>query len=90
MTDALELKFEEVADTPLKLKGNLLLALAQMPDEAFGWFTLAAMQGAMTGGALTQIWPDGDGGFSVESREAIEAVRCWAGAFNEAKREATK
>jgi len=47
---------------------RLLLTLATMPDEAWGWFV------AWAGGASVQ-YPDGLGSFSPESREAIQALR---------------
>lgn len=47
---------------------KLLLILASMPSEAFGW-ALSAM--AMGRG---QIWPDGLGGFRPESQAAIRAA----------------
>lgn len=60
---------------PLSPKQRIIAALDAMPDEAFGWFVLAARPSAMTQGALTQIWPDGIGGFQQASRDAITAVR---------------
>jgi len=60
---------------PDATRGQILEALATMPDEAFGWFVLAAQPSAMTQGANTQIWPDGIGGFTAESRAAITALR---------------
>lgn len=62
---------------------KLLLILASMPDEAFGWFVVWAARGA-PGGAHTQpdiigqMFPDGLGGFSAEARAAIEALRAAA------------
>lgn len=52
---------------------ELLLLLARMNDEAFAYVALAMQKSAMTGGALTQIWPDGLGGFT--DRDIIEAAR---------------
>jgi hypothetical protein len=49
-----------------------------MPDEAFGWFVMACPQSAMTKGGNAQIWPDGIGGFSHDSKVAIEEVRAAA------------
>jgi hypothetical protein len=60
---------------------RLLLALALMPDEAFSWFVLAAVPSAMLHGATAQIWPDGIGGFSDESKQAITEVRDAANAY---------
>ncbi len=51
---------------------KLLLLLASMPDEAFGWLVVSC---------LTRIWPDGLGGFQPESRESIAAVRAEAQAY---------
>lgn len=47
---------------------KLLLVLATMPDEAFGWFVIWAS------GSMAQ-YPDGLGGFKSESRESIVALR---------------
>jgi len=47
---------------------KLLLTLATMPDEAFGWFVAWANGGMMQ-------YPDGLGGFKSESRESILALR---------------
>lgn len=44
---------------------KLLSVLAEMPDEAFGWFVALAIAG----------YPEGLGGFRPESREAIEDLR---------------
>lgn len=44
-------------------KERLLDSLTTMPDEAFGWIVQAL--------ARQQIFPDGLGGFRVESRKAI-------------------
>jgi len=62
-------------------RGDLIAALATMPDEAFGWFVLACRPAAMMTGALSQIWPDGMGGFSSASRASVEAVRQAAAAY---------
>jgi len=53
---------------------ELLAALAALPDEAYEW---------IVGAALTQIWPDGLGGFMPESRTAITNVRAAAKAWAE-------
>ena len=66
---------------PDATRGDLIAALATMPDEAFGWFVLACPQSAMTKGGLAQIWPDGMGGFSSASRASVEAVRNAADAY---------
>jgi hypothetical protein len=58
---------------------KLLLVLATMPDEAFGWLTLAIQK--FPGRA--NVWPDGIGGFKPESRAAIEAARHAAAEYNE-------
>lgn len=47
---------------------ELLQALANMPDEAYGWFVLWAS------GNMTQ-YPDGLGGFRNDSRESILELR---------------
>lgn len=47
---------------------KLLLILATMPEEAFGWFVLWAS------GHMTQ-YPDGLGGFQDQSRKSIVALR---------------
>jgi hypothetical protein len=54
---------------------KLLLILAVMPEEAFSWLILAMRKSAMTQGANMQIWPDGIGGFTHESRESINEIR---------------
>lgn len=59
-------------------RGALITALATMPDEAFSWFVLACPVSAMMKGGNAQIWPDGMGGFSPESRASVEAVRAAA------------
>lgn len=56
-------------------RGDLIAALAAMPEESFSWFALACQASAMTKGGNAQIWPDGIGGFSAESRASIETVR---------------
>jgi len=50
---------------------RLLLILATMPDEAFGWL----VQSIMLVPGRTNVWPDGLGGFRKESRESITAAR---------------
>lgn len=50
---------------------TLLLILATMPDEAFGWFVSFALTG----------FPDGLGGFRPDSRDAIARLREAAKAF---------
>lgn len=59
---------------------KLLLILATMPDEAFGWLVLniAKVQGR------PNVWPDGLGGFKPDSRAAIAAAREAATAILEA------
>lgn len=47
---------------------KLLLVLATMPDEAFGWFV------GWANGIMIQ-YPDGLGGFQDESRKSILALR---------------
>ena len=71
---------------PDATRGDLLAALATMPDEAFGWFVLACPRAAMTKGGLAQIWPDGMGGFTQASRASVEAVRKAADAYLDASR----
>jgi hypothetical protein len=51
---------------PMPTRADLLAALAEMPDEAFGWFLLRIPD---------QVWPDGLGGFQDASRTSIEKVR---------------
>ena len=53
---------------------RLLAVLALMPDEAFWWFV------AWASGAMMQF-PDGLGGFSMESRSAIADLRAAAEEF---------
>ena len=60
---------------PDATRGDLLAALATMPDEAFGWFVLACQPIRVGTGATSQIWPGGMGGFSSESRASVAAVR---------------
>lgn len=55
---------------------KLLLILATMPDEAYGWFVIWAS------GRMTQ-YPDGLGGFQNDSRESIQALRKEAKEFME-------
>lgn len=66
---------------PDATRRDLIKALATMPDEAFGWFVLACPTSAMMHGGRAQIWPDGIGGFSGDSRASIEAVRKAADAY---------
>lgn len=47
---------------------KLLLVLATMPEETFGWFV------AWASGAMAQF-PDGQGGFQRDSQAAIKALR---------------
>lgn len=56
---------------------KLLLILATMPDEAFGWVveSIAQVEGRQN------IWPDGIGGFTKESRASITAAREAAAEF---------
>jgi hypothetical protein len=60
---------------------RLLNALTTMPDEAFGWFVLATSASAHLAGANTQIWPDGIGGFTQASKDAITEIRAAAEAW---------
>lgn len=60
---------------------RLLAALTTMPDEAFGWFVLATTPSAQLKGANAQIWPDGIGGFTQASKEAIAEIRAAAEAY---------
>lgn len=71
---------------PDATRGALIEALATMPDEAFGWFVLACPVSAMTKGGRAQIWPDGMGGFSQESRASVDVVRQAADAYLDAQR----
>lgn len=55
---------------------RLLTILSAMPDEAFTWLLLAIHKrtpGQPMPGC--QIWPDGIGGFSSESRASIVAAQ---------------
>lgn len=54
---------------------RLLDAIGTLPDEALSWLALACAPKAMLHGAHAQIWPDGIGGFTRESRAAIDRVR---------------
>jgi hypothetical protein len=65
---------------------RLLQALTTMPEEAFGYFVLASLPSAMLHGAHAQIWPDGIGGFTQASKDAITAVRAAAAAYVDAAR----
>ena len=62
---------------------DLIAALVTMPDEAFAWFVLACPPSAMLKGGNAQIWPDGTGGFSKESRISIDIIRKAADAYFE-------
>lgn len=66
---------------PNATRRDLIAALATMPDEAFDWFVVACPTSAMAHGGRAQIWPDGIGGFSAESRASIDAVRKTADAY---------
>lgn len=44
---------------------KLLLILALMPDEAFGWFVVWTQNG----------FPDGLGGFQAASKDSIKALK---------------
>lgn len=59
----------------LKKRKEIIKILETMPDEAFSWFVLATAPSAMMKGANNQIWPDGIGGFTQESRDSINAIR---------------
>lgn len=50
--------------------------ISELDDEGFSWLARALMKSAMLHGALTQVWPDGLGGF--RDREKIEHVRALA------------
>jgi hypothetical protein len=52
---------------------KLLLILAAMPSEAFGWLVIT-LSNARGG----QVWPTGLGGFRPDSRASIEATRAAA------------
>lgn len=54
---------------------KLLLVLASMPDEAFTWLVIAIAKLPNR----PNVWPDGIGGFTHESRDAISAARAAAG-----------
>lgn len=55
---------------------DLLAALANLPDEAFGWFV------GWASGSMVQF-PDGLGGFQPQSRLGIAALRKAAGSYAE-------
>lgn len=64
---------------------KLLLALAMMPDEAFGWFVgWAMLQNAKHPAPEAYRFPDGLGGFSPESRTAIALMQKAAKEYAEA------
>jgi len=71
--------------TQAEAKKAILAALERMPAEAFGYLALSMRASAMTQGGLTQVWPDGIGGFTGASREAIAAARSAADAYVEAE-----
>lgn len=57
---------------------KMLLILALMPDEAFGWFVVWAARGKPSGAGddyIGQMFPDGLGGFMPESRKSIEELK---------------
>ncbi|MGE3276706.1 MAG: hypothetical protein AB7O67_16465 [Vicinamibacterales bacterium] len=62
---------------------RILLVLATMPDEAFGWFVAWASGAPVT-------YPDGLGGFLPESRASIEALRTEARALMEPAEDADR
>lgn len=66
-------------DERKKARAALQLAISEMPDEAFSWLALAAMP-RLYG---PQIWPDGLGGFSDESRRCIVAAAMAASAYTQ-------
>lgn len=59
----------------------MIATLTDMPDEAFSWFVLCCVPSAMLNGARAQIWPDGMGGFSKESRLSVAAIQAAAGEY---------
>jgi hypothetical protein len=73
------------ADRIMAAREQIVSALATMPDEAFSWFAMATQASAMTHGALTQIWPDGTGGFTAASRAAIATVQAAAADYLKAQ-----
>ena len=68
-----------------QLRDKMISVLRDMPEEAFGWFVLAAYPSAMLKGANTQIWPDGIGGFTEPSRKSITEMRETAAEWVKAK-----
>ncbi len=68
---------------------RILAALSTMPDEAFGYLLLACAPSAMLHGAHAQIWPDGIGGFTQESRASIEETRAASKELIDKMREGT-
>jgi len=67
--------------TKAAARAHLMEAIKVMPDEAFGWLALACQPSAMLHGANVQIWPDGTGGFTRASRDAITAARAAAAEY---------
>ena len=65
---------------PDATRGDLIAALATMPDEAFGWVIGALSSHAGMRGFL-QIFPDGLGGFQHDSRASIDAAQAAADAL---------
>lgn len=66
--------------SPDQNKADLVNAIANLPEEAFGWLVLTLCDLPLQT-ARGQVWPDGLGGFSNESRTGIEAVRTAARVF---------
>lgn len=58
-------------------RAQMAQALAAMPEESFNWFVLWASGRPVS-------FPDGTGGFTSESRAAIEQLRGAARAYLEA------
>ena len=59
----------------MKDRTRILKALEEMPDEAFGWVVMAMTPRSQMRGADIQIWPDGIGGFSQDSKNSINICR---------------
>lgn len=73
------LRIYRLASTDVKVR--LCALLEGMPPEAFSWFVLATLPSAMLQGANAQIWPDGIGGFTQASKDAITEMRAAAEAY---------
>ena len=55
-------------------RNNLAMALDALPDEAFSYVAVKLAPGFGFSGTANGPWPDGLGGFSPASQQAIPAV----------------